>query len=650
MEEKKFSVGAIGSAGLLLVLNVLANLVKNFPLLTALNTVFSPLLLIAAVVCGYLAFKDKASYAGKWVWVVLGVQLGVAAKYIGQLVFSLRTGAELLVVLAEALYVVGSAAVVLALVDGKFSKFLTAAFCVLAAGALIGSIEGTLAIFEILLYAALVLLVRGEFAERRHIVRTVAVVLAVLSITSLGVIAAACWIVFAFVLVPARKCACKVSLKKVTAVLCVLAVLVSLGLYVAGEPVAAVKLTKELIESTQNQIEKKEEFITTREADIVGYQQDLTQAKLDLDTAKTEVTAATTALEKRQADLKSANTALDLVCTRSSYYWRYCTDDCRPLHNTVSACEDAVEDQEYEVERATRKVESIETRITALEDNIKAAQQDITDAKAAIEELKEKLTALRSQLVADWFVILVQFVALVLSVGALAIFAKCFFKEMDDKLLLYACGAMGLGALLFLVAGSVGMPKYLYRYLANPFLWTVAIAGFFALALTKKDGKPTTFRLLAVLAAVLVFAFGFAAGATGIVGCTLYAATVICIAFVLVPLVFTEYNGIGKHIFLSFITCGIWQLVWVYHVTKNLNKVAGVAERKPARELLLSLFLPFYYSFWLLKTGENVESYGKEQGKEFKLDIVCLVFAFICPLVSTVLIQNKINLIVGKPE
>lgn len=649
MEAKKFSAGAMGSAGLLLALNVLANLVKNFPLLTALNTVLSPLLLIAAVVCGYLAFQDKASYAGKWIWVVLGLLLGAAAMHLGDLIFCFRAKGDFLTILAEALYVAGGVAAVLALADQKFFKILIPAFCVLAAGALIGSIEGTLAIFEILLYAALVLLVRGEFAERKHIVRTVAVVLAVLSVSSLGVIAAG-WIVFAFILVPARKCACKPSLKKVTAVLCILAVLASLGLYVAGEPVAAVKLTKNRIESTQDQIANKEDFIVTREGDILGYQQDLTQAQQDLETAKTEVTAAATALEKRQNDLKSANAALDLVCTRTSYYWRYCTDDCRPLHNTVSACEDAVEDQQYEVERANRKVEDLEDRITTLEDNIKTAQQDIADAKAAIEELKEELAALRNQIVADWFVILVQFVALVLSLGALVLFAKCFFKEMDDKLLLFACGAMGLGALLFLVAGSVGMPKYLYRYLANPYLWTVAIAGFFALALTKKDGKPTTFRLLAVLAAVLVFAFGFAAGVTGIAGCTLYAATVICIAFVLVPLVFTEYNGIGKHIFLSFITLGIWQMVWVYNVTKNLNKVSGAAERKPARELLLSLFLPFYYSFWLLKTGENVEAYGKEQGKEFKLDIVCLVFAFVCPLVSTVLIQNKINLIVGKPE
>ena len=123
----------------------------------------------------------------------------------------------------------------------------------------------------------------------------------------------------------------------------------------------------------------------------------------------------------------------------------------------------------------------------------------------------------------------------------------------------------------------------------------------------------------------------------------------ICAAFVIVPLVFTKYIDIAKHIFLSLITFGIWCLVWVYHVTKNLNEVEGVEERKPARELLLCLFLPLYMPFWLYKTAEGVEDYGKENGKAFKIDILCIAFAFVCPLFATVLIQNKINVVAGKP-
>ena len=91
-------------------------------------------------------------------------------------------------------------------------------------------------------------------------------------------------------------------------------------------------------------------------------------------------------------------------------------------------------------------------------------------------------------------------------------------------------------------------------------------------------------------------------------------------------------------------------LVWTYHVTKNLNKVNGVDWRNGKNELLLCLFLPFFYPYWFFKTGEYVEAYGQEKAKSVNLEVLALVFAFICPLFSTVLIQNKINVVAGKAE
>ena len=649
MEEKKLSAGAAVSAGVFLVLNLLTHLVKNFPFLPALNTVFSPLLLIAAVVCGYFARKEKVAYPGKAIWIVLAVQLGMTAKYLEQMILSLRGGGDMLAVTSAALYVAGSLAVLLSLLSPKLSKFLAYALGILAAGALIGSVGGKLAVFEILLYVALAILSQGEWAEYKYILRIGAVALAVASVTSLGIMAAT-WIVLAYVLLPARKCTCKLTLEKIAAVLCALTAMVSLGLYVVGEPVAAVKQTQNQITAILEGIEEKEELLIVRNEDIIENLDNLTQTKQNLDKAKGDVTAATAKLEEKKADLKAANAALDLVCTRTSYYWRYCTDDCRPLHDKVTTCEDAVTTQESKLEKTSDRVVALETRIATLEENVATAQQDIAGAKADIAELTAGLDYARSQVLADWFVILIQFAALVLSVGALWIFVMCLFKDMDEKLLQYACYAMGVGALLFLVASAVGTSKAWYCYFVNPYLWTVLIAVFLALVLTKTVKKPNVFRLLSILAALLVGGCGFTAGVTGIIGCALFALAMICLSFALIPLEFTEYNRIAKHIFLSFVTFGIWQILWVYNVTKNLNKVPGTAERKPVRELLLSLFLPFYYSYWLLKTGENVERYGKERGKDFKLDTVCLAFAFICPLVSTVVIQNKINLIVGKPE
>ena len=131
---------------------------------------------------------------------------------------------------------------------------------------------------------------------------------------------------------------------------------------------------------------------------------------------------------------------------------------------------------------------------------------------------------------------------------------------------------------------------------------------------------------------------------------TLFGIVMILLAFVVEPLVFTEYIKIAKHIFLTLITCGIWLAVWAYHVTKNLNKVSEAEERTPRNELLLCMFLPFYAPYWTFKTAETVESYGKEMNKSLNLEVLALVFAFICPPFATVMIQNKINVIVGKPE
>lgn len=73
-------------------------------------------------------------------------------------------------------------------------------------------------------------------------------------------------------------------------------------------------------------------------------------------------------------------------------------------------------------------------------------------------------------------------------------------------------------------------------------------------------------------------------------------------------------------------------------------------QRKPVCELLLFMFLPFYSIYWMYKTAEYVELYGIENGRQDKISVLCLIFTLVSPLFATVLIQDKINLIVGKPE
>jgi hypothetical protein len=248
--------------------------------------------------------------------------------------------------------------------------------------------------------------------------------------------------------------------------------------------------------------------------------------------------------------------------------------------------------------------------------------------------------------------VLFHLLAMVLALGGLGLFIKNFYTNTQDNFTLYAVAGLAGSSLLFLIAGAINNPfaerASLAYLLLNPHTWNLAVMGLFAAILRNATYKPVMLRNIAIVLSVILGVLTIVLGEP-LIG-ALYAAAMICTAFVIVPLVFTEYIDIAKHIFLSLITFGIWQLVWTYHVTKNLNNVESVEKRRPARELLLCMFLPFYYPFWLYKTAEGVEDYGKEKEKEFKIDILCIAFSFVCPLFATVLIQNKLNVIAGKPD
>ena len=232
-----------------------------------------------------------------------------------------------------------------------------------------------------------------------------------------------------------------------------------------------------------------------------------------------------------------------------------------------------------------------------------------------------------------------------------------FLMAKSKKALFISCGALGISALLFLLPNLIGAAKWggsiILLFITCPHSYTILAMVMFARILMKKAKKPLVCRTVAIVAAVIaVFLSSLQLGYSPLkpLASVLFGIVMILLAFVIEPLVFTEYIKIAKHIFLSLITCGIWLAVWTYHVTKNLNKVNEAEERTPRNELLLCMFLPFYAPYWTFKTAETVESYGKEMNKSLNLEVLALVFAFICPLFATVMIQNKINVIVGKPE
>lgn len=444
---------------------------------------------------------------------------------------------------------------------------------------------------------------------------------------------------------------CKITFQKVTAVLCALVALFCLIAFFGGDTTDNTEYLKARIEAKETQIAQNEESIAQRETDITGYQKEkqdaeaaLAEAKADLEKAGADVLAAQNAADEAEKNL-------DAVCTRSYYSSWYCTVDCQSLHTEASNKQTALRTAKNLADDLSDTVYAIENTISRIEGNIQSAQQDITDTQGRIGELEKEIKELKAELTGAWFIVIFKAVAMLMAVAGLALLAKNFYTETQDKFTLYGVAGLAGSALLFWIAGAINNVIFenapLLYLLLCPHTWTIAVMALLAAILLEKTRKPVVLRNIAVVLSVILAIDAVLVGNAFV--CILFAAAMICAAFVIVPLVFTKYIDIAKHIFLSLITFGIWQLVWTYHVTKNLNEVEGVEERKPARELLLCMFLPFYYPFWLYKTAEGVEDYGKENGKEFKIDILCIAFAFVCPLFATVLIQNKINVVAGKP-
>ena len=96
-------------------------------------------------------------------------------------------------------------------------------------------------------------------------------------------------------------------------------------------------------------------------------------------------------------------------------------------------------------------------------------------------------------------------------------------------------------------------------------------------------------------------------------------------------------------IFLYIITCGVWELVWVYQVSKYLNEATGEQERNPAGCVWLSL-LPFYRAYWAYRQALRIETLLEKRGEKTEsLAIVAFMAALLCPLLAFVAIQNKIK-------
>lgn len=98
-----------------------------------------------------------------------------------------------------------------------------------------------------------------------------------------------------------------------------------------------------------------------------------------------------------------------------------------------------------------------------------------------------------------------------------------------------------------------------------------------------------------------------------------------------------------KFIILCIVTFGIWYYIWIYNTGKNLG--IGGKSTDAGLELILVMFIPFYYIYWLYKASKNVEEQLKVYGRAANdvCAITLILGALVGFLFGIVFLQYKIN-------
>lgn len=103
------------------------------------------------------------------------------------------------------------------------------------------------------------------------------------------------------------------------------------------------------------------------------------------------------------------------------------------------------------------------------------------------------------------------------------------------------------------------------------------------------------------------------------------------------------YYDLVQHALLLLFTFGIWELIWIYRTTKFLNNAPDQEERNPTTKLLLCMFVPFYYVYWIYRSCKILDAWGKEKQNDEEITLIAFILSFFVRIVSLILMQNKIN-------
>ena len=103
------------------------------------------------------------------------------------------------------------------------------------------------------------------------------------------------------------------------------------------------------------------------------------------------------------------------------------------------------------------------------------------------------------------------------------------------------------------------------------------------------------------------------------------------------------YCDLFKQVLLMMLTFGIWYCIWIFRMTRYLNRVNGMEKRTPVNQLLLCLFVPFYLVYWTYQSALRTDKLAAAVGVESNRSTLCLILAAMVPMAAPILIQDKIN-------
>ncbi|MBO7148066.1 MAG: DUF4234 domain-containing protein [Lentisphaeria bacterium] len=96
---------------------------------------------------------------------------------------------------------------------------------------------------------------------------------------------------------------------------------------------------------------------------------------------------------------------------------------------------------------------------------------------------------------------------------------------------------------------------------------------------------------------------------------------------------------------LTFVTCGIYNLFWMYSARCEFQDFSGYSDINPGLELLLSILcFPFFY-YWIYKFSADIVRYQTENGRYVNnntmINLLLAVLGF--GIISELIIQSQLN-------